>query len=137
MPFKSHILQDALMRHTLDLPEQDYYKVPYQRPAKPGPGLVLLSRRPLSPIFKITWHGGQSITIMGDAPRLLERLDKFGLDHDLAEKALQHIWNFEFAYVRLRPGSPDSPPVTMPTSVLAGRTSPQAGARPLPNTSRA
>jgi len=131
MPFKNYLLQDALMRHTLDLPEREYYKVPFGVPKVPNPGYVLLTRRPMSPMFRVMWNGGQTVSIMGDDPQVLQKLARFGVTKERAEKSLQHIWNFSQAYVKLEPGFPDAPPVVMPKSVLAGRVAPSP-MRPLP-----
>lgn len=109
------------MRYTVGLPEKEYYKIPFAAQPPPKPGFVLLSRRPMSPIFKVTWSQGQSVTIMGDDPNVLRRLDQFGISKDVAERSLQHIWNFQKAYVKLREGYPDAPPVVMPKSALSSR----------------
>lgn len=119
MPFKSHILQDQLLRWTMSIPERDYYKVPYSSPKPPKPGYVLLVRRPQSPAFRVIWTAGQAVSILGDDPRVLDRLLEYGITKELAEKSLQHIWNFGEAYVKLKPGSSDSPPVIMPKNPLS------------------
>lgn len=121
MPFNSYLLKDALFRFTVDMPEREYYKAPNKLPDPPKPGFVLLTRRPLSQAFRVMWSEGQTITIMGDDPDVIKKLRSYGLREEAAERALQHIWNFGKAYVKLLEGYPDSPPVKMPTSLLGSR----------------
>lgn len=112
--YHRHILEDSLTREVLNLPPAEYYVARRVRAKLPAHGYVLFSREPESEIFKVHWAGGQSITRFGSAPGIVEELVSFGLDKEKVERALNHIWNFQNAYVKLIDGAPDSPPVRIP-----------------------
>lgn len=119
-PFASFYL-DQLKRGFLGLTDEDYRSFRPDAPPPPPPGYVLFNRRPQSPAFKITWSSGETKNFLGDATRLFDQLERLGITRERAERALNHIWNFQYSYVKLVDSAPEKPPLRLPRLPARGK----------------